>query len=100
MKKEFWMEKEYWYDENGVEHKLSSSMMCVPGGARIISCPICRACLNQKYDEKKEDLYCEVYGEIPEKVGEGDIFQCKYYLADENSHFYSLIKKLMEEHKE
>lgn len=95
--KEHWNRKEYWKDKDGIEHELSSSMTLMPDCTEIISCPICRACLHEKFNEKEMYLYCEKLGNIPEDIGMGQVFQCDYFKANKESYDYPLVKKLMQE---
>lgn len=94
---EHWNRKEYWTDENGTEQELSSSMTLMPDCTEVISCPICRACLNQKFNEKELCIYCQKLGDIPEDIGMGKIFQCDSFEENRESYDYPLVKKLMKE---
>lgn len=99
---EHWNRKEYWTDKNGVEHELSSSMTLMPDVVETISCPICRACLNQRIDIVKMKngreighIYCTKIGEIPEDIAEGIFFRCDHFEENKKSFDYELVKKLM-----
>lgn len=89
-------EVEYCYDKNGVRHEVGPSMKDMPTGAKVISCPICRACLNQRqYEEHGYQPECAVLHPIPEDIDMGRVYQCEYYEADKDSFDYDLVKKLM-----
>lgn len=89
-------EVEYCYDKNGVRHEVGPSMKDMPTGAKVISCPICRACLNQRnYEEHGYKPECAIMGKIPEIIGRGKVYRCEHYEANEDSFDYELVKKLM-----
>lgn len=96
--------KSDFYDEDGTEYcfdglgrrlEVGPSFKDVPMGARFISCPICRACKHEKYDENS-NRYCELKGQIPDAIENQEVFECDGFEGDPEEFSYDLVMKVME----
>lgn len=87
--------KEYCYDSLGRKLPVGPSFEDVPMGGHVISCPICRACLNQYINDEKK-IKCKAIGDIPEELNERKSFRCDHFEPDQSSFDYNLVMRLME----
>ncbi len=86
-------EIEYFYDKEGNRHEVGPSMKDGPTGGGVLSCPICRACKRQIYNEK-DGFYCELLKQISY-----DTYKCELYEPDKNSLCYELVQELIKRGK-
>lgn len=90
---------EYCYDKSGNQLEVGPGFKLVEGGeGDCLSCPICRACTHQIYNEEQYPV-CEVLNPVPEDIDMGYVFKCDHYEADKNSIDYKLVTALMEKGK-
>lgn len=93
----------YYLNEDGTRQYTSAGFIEMYGGeCSIISCAICCACIHTKIAEEKLPeggvrwtRVCKVFGEIPKKIANIEIFSCEKFVPDKNSEDYDLVMKLM-----
>lgn len=96
----------YYLDNDGNRQYTSAGFIGIYGGeCSIISCSICCACIHTQIT--KENLpnggvrwsrVCTIFGEIPKKIANMEIFSCEKFVPDKNSEDYDLVMKLIKEH--
>lgn len=78
---------------DGEKQEISSGFHIIPGGDRVLSCPICCACKHHIFDEKHICWTCDAFNPQPEDVSCGRSYQCETFEIDESSYDYEMVKR-------
>ncbi len=91
----------YYLDENNNKCYTSAGFIFLGGDfSEFISCPICRACLNQYIDESINALRCKAYIKPPARTWHGMIYSCPEFIINKKSSNYKLVAKLVKGEQE